>query len=127
MRNCTLIPTARVPLTSLHRDEILAAEQLPLQYTAYTPCFRKEAVQPARIRVGYFRQHQFEKVELVWLNHAGAFVRRSRDAERRMSSGLLQELGLAHRTMLLAAGDTGFTAPKTYGPRSVGAELRALS
>jgi seryl-tRNA synthetase len=108
-----LIPTAEVPLTSLHRDEILAAEQLPLQYTAYTPCFRKEAGAAGKDTRGLFRQHQFEKVELVWLTTP---ARSFDDLETLTShaSGLLQELGLAHRTMLLAAGDTGFNSAKTY-------------
>ena len=108
-----LIPTAEVPLTGLHRDEILAAEQLPLQYTAYTPCFRKEAGAAGKDTRGLFRQHQFEKVELVWLTTPA----RSFDDLETLTmhaSGLLQELGLAHRTMLLAAGDTSFNSAKTY-------------
>ena len=62
-----LIPTAEVPLTGMHRDEILSAEALPLQYTAYTPCFRKESGAAGKDTRGIFRLHQFEKVELVWL------------------------------------------------------------
>jgi seryl-tRNA synthetase len=108
-----LIPTAEVPLTGLHRDEILAGDQLPLQYTAYTPCFRKEAGAAGKDTRGLFRQHQFEKVELVWLTTPD---RSFDDLETLTShaSALLQELGLAHRTMLLAAGDTGFNSAKTY-------------
>jgi seryl-tRNA synthetase len=108
-----LIPTAEVPLTGMHRDEILAGEQLPLQYTAYTPCFRKEAGAAGKDTRGLFRQHQFEKVELVWLTTP---ERSFDDLEtlRSHASGLLQELGLAHRTMLLCAGDTSFNSAKTY-------------
>jgi seryl-tRNA synthetase len=108
-----LIPTAEVPLTALHRDEILAGESLPLRYDAYTPCFRKEAGAAGKDTRGLIRQHQFEKVELVWLTTPeGSF-----DALETLTSNatsLLEELGIAHRVMLLAAGDTGFNSAKTY-------------
>jgi seryl-tRNA synthetase len=107
-----LIPTAEVPLTAMHRDEILT-ETLPLQYAAHTPCFRKEAGAAGKDTRGLIRQHQFEKVELVWLTQA----ERSFDDLERLTlhaAGLLEELGLAHRVMLLCAGDTGFNAAKTY-------------
>ena len=113
-RRCYLIPTAEVPLTAMHRDEILAGDALPLRYAAHTPCFRKEAGAAGKDTRGLIRQHQFEKVELVWLTHAGALVRRPRDADVRNAAGLLEELGIAHRVMLLCAGDTGFNAAKTY-------------
>jgi len=108
-----LIPTAEVPLTALHRDEILAADSLPVRYTAHTPCFRKEAGAAGRDTRGLIRQHQFEKVELVWLTEP---ERSFDDLETltRNAAGLLEELGLAHRVMLLCAGDTGFNAAKTY-------------
>ena len=108
-----LIPTAEVPLTALHRDELLDAGTLPLQYCADTMCFRKEAGAAGKDTRGLIRQHQFEKVELVWLTQPD----RSFDALERLAShasGLLAELGLAHRVMLLCAGDTGFNAAKTY-------------
>ena len=108
-----LIPTAEVPLTALHRNELLDSDVLPLQYTAYTPCFRKEAGAAGKDTRGLMRQHQFEKVELVWLTAP----ERSFDALETLTSnaaGLLEELGLAHRVMLLCAGDTGFNAAKTY-------------
>jgi seryl-tRNA synthetase len=108
-----LIPTAEVPLTAMHRDEILAGETLPYRYAAYTPCFRKEAGAAGKDTRGLIRQHQFEKVELVWLTHP----ERSFDDLERLTShaaGLLEELGLPHRVMLLCAGDTGFNAAKTY-------------
>jgi seryl-tRNA synthetase len=108
-----LIPTAEVPLTGMHRDEILSADVLPLRYTAYTPCFRKESGAAGKDTRGIFRLHQFEKVELVWLTRP---ERSFADLEtlRSHASGLLQELGLAHRTILLCAGDTGFNSAKTY-------------
>jgi seryl-tRNA synthetase len=108
-----LIPTAEVPLTALHGDEILRADELPKQYVAYTPCFRKEAGAAGKDTRGLIRQHQFEKVELVWLAHPDhsfeALETLTGDAER-----LLQELQLPHRVMALCAGDIGFNAAKTY-------------
>jgi seryl-tRNA synthetase len=108
-----LIPTAEVPLTALHRDELLAADALPMRYAAHTPCFRKEAGAAGKDTRGLIRQHQFEKVELVWLTLP---ERSFDDLETlvRNAAGLLEELGIAHRVMLLAAGDTGFNAAKTY-------------
>jgi seryl-tRNA synthetase len=108
-----LIPTAEVPLTALHRGEILPPGTVPLQYTAYTPCFRKEAGAAGRDTRGLIRQHQFEKVELVWLTMP---ERSFDDLETlvRNATGLYEELGIAHRVMLLSAGDTGFNAAKTY-------------
>jgi seryl-tRNA synthetase len=108
-----LIPTAEVPLTGMHRDEILAGDTLPLQYAAYTPCFRKEAGAAGKDTRGLIRQHQFEKVELVWLTPA---ERSSDDLDRLTAhaAGLLEELELPHRVMLLCAGDTGFNAAKTF-------------
>jgi seryl-tRNA synthetase len=108
-----LIPTAEVPLTGMHRDEILAGETLPLQYAAHTPCFRKEAGAAGKDTRGLIRQHQFEKVELVWLTTPERSFD-DLDALTQHASGLLDELGLAHRVMLLCAGDTGFNAAKTH-------------
>ena len=108
-----LIPTGEVPLTAMHRDEILAGTALPLRYTAHTPCFRKEAGAAGRDTRGLIRQHQFEKVELVWLT---APERSFDDLETllRNATGLYEELGIAYRVMLLCAGDTGFNSAKTY-------------
>ena len=108
-----LIPTAEVPLTALHRDEILPPGTIPVRYTAYTPCFRKEAGAAGRDTRGLIRQHQFEKVELVWLTAPETSFD---DLETlvRNATGLYEELGIAHRVMLLCAGDTGFNAAKTY-------------
>lgn len=108
-----LIPTAEVPLTALHRDEILSADQLPLQYTAYSPCFRKEAGAAGKDTRGLIRNHQFEKVELVWLTAPersfAALDQLTADAE-----ALLVELGLPYRILTLCAADTGFNAAKTH-------------
>ncbi len=102
-----------MPLTALHRDEILAGNALPLRYTAHTPCFRKEAGAAGKDTRGLIRQHQFEKVELVWLTTP---ERSFDDLETlvRNAAGLYEELGIAHRVMLLCAGDTGFNSAKTY-------------
>jgi seryl-tRNA synthetase len=108
-----LIPTAEVPLTALHGGEILAAETLPRKYTAFTPCYRREAGSYGKDTRGFLRQHQFDKVELVKLatpetsyDELEAMVR---DAER-----VLEELALPYRTVLLCTGDMGFASAKTY-------------
>lgn len=108
-----LIPTAEVPLTALHGDEILSVESLPRKYTAYSPCFRKEAGAAGKDTRGLIRQHQFEKVELVWL----ALPEVSFDALETLThdaAALLEELELPYRVVSLCAGDTGFNAAKTY-------------
>jgi seryl-tRNA synthetase len=108
-----LIPTAEVPLTNLHREEILNEKDLPLSYTAYTPCFRSEAGSYGRDVRGLIRQHQFDKVELVKLTRPEdsyeALEQLTRDAER-----VLQLLGLPYRVVTLSTGDMGFSAAKTY-------------
>ena len=108
-----LIPTAEVPLTNLHRDEILDGRQLPLRYTAYTPCFRSEAGSYGADVRGLIRQHQFDKVELVKF----AAPEQSYDeleSLRRNAETVLERLGLPYRTMLLCTGDMGFASAKTY-------------
>ena len=108
-----MIPTAEVPLTALHGKEILAGDDLPRKYAAYSPCFRKEAGAAGKDTRGLIRQHQFEKVELVWLTRPedsfASLERLANDAET-----LLQELELPYRVAALCAGDTGFNAAKTY-------------
>ena len=108
-----MIPTAEVPLTALHKDEILPLDALPLRYAAYSPCFRKEAGAAGKDTRGLIRQHQFEKVELVWLaepqRSAEALERLTADAE-----ALLDELELPYRVMMLCSADVGFNAAKTY-------------
>ena len=108
-----LIPTAEVPLTNLVRETILAAEDLPLRMTAWTPCFRSEAGSAGRDTRGMIRQHQFSKVELVSITEPGA----SLDELDRMLScaeAILQRLGLHYRVVTLSTGDMGFSAQKTY-------------
>jgi seryl-tRNA synthetase len=108
-----LVPTAEVPVTNLHRDEILDGAKLPIRYTAYTPCFRSEAGSYGKDTRGLIRQHQFEKVELVKFTTPeqswGELEALTRDAEE-----LLQKLNLHYRVMTLSTGDMGFTAAKTY-------------
>ncbi|HEX4953234.1 MAG TPA: serine--tRNA ligase [Thermoanaerobaculia bacterium] len=108
-----LVPTAEVPLTNLHRDEILDEETLPRRMTAYTPCFRSEAGSHGRDVRGLIRQHQFNKVELVSL----APPETSLDELERMTAcaeQVLIRLGLPYRVMCLSTGDMGFAATKTY-------------
>ena len=108
-----LIPTAEVPLTNLHREEILDGRKLPLSYTAYTPCFRSEAGSYGADVRGLIRQHQFDKVELVKITTAeqsfDELEKLTRNAER-----VLELLGLPFRTMALCTGDMGFASAKTY-------------
>jgi len=112
-RGLYLVPTAEVPLTNLHREEILSEKQLPLSYTAYTPCFRSEAGSYGRDVKGLIRQHQFDKVELVKLTRPedsyDALELLTQNAER-----VLQLLGLPYRVMVLSTGDMGFSSSKTY-------------
>lgn len=108
-----LIPTAEVPVTNLHRDELLAGDDLPLKYVAYSPCFRREAGAAGKDTRGLLRVHQFDKVELVRYERA----ERSRQALEeltREAETLLERLGLHHRRLLLAAGDVGFSSAMTY-------------
>ena len=108
-----LIPTAEVSLTNLVREQILTEAQLPIRFTALTPCFRSEAGSAGRDTRGFIRQHQFEKVELV----AIAAPEQSAAEHAHMiaaAEGILQALGLPYRRMLLCTGDMGFSARKTY-------------
>jgi seryl-tRNA synthetase len=108
-----LIPTAEVPVTNLLRDEIVAAESLPLKFVAHTPCFRSEAGSYGRDTRGMIRQHQFDKVELVQMvkpeDSYAALESLAGHAET-----ILQQLGLPYRKMALCSGDMGFSAAKTY-------------
>ncbi len=108
-----LIPTAEVPLTNLHRTEILDGRNLPLRYTAYTPCFRSEAGSYGADVRGLIRQHQFDKVEIVKFTTA----EQSYDELESLTANaeeVLKRLGLPYRTMLLSTGDIGFASAKTY-------------
>ena len=108
-----LIPTAEVPVTNIHRNEILKEEDLPIYYTAYTPCFRREAGSYGKDVRGLIRQHQFNKVELVKFvkpdDSYNELESLTRDAE-----DILQKLGLPYRVVALCSGDLGFSASKTY-------------
>jgi len=108
-----LIPTAEVPLTNLHRDEILDGAALPLAYAAYTPCFRREAGAAGKDTRGLLRVHQFDKVELVRLCRA-ADSRAEHEKLTGHAEAVLQRLELPYRVVLLAAGDVGFASAKTY-------------
>ncbi len=108
-----LIPTAEVALTNLVADEILAEEQLPLRYTAYTPCFRSEAGAAGKDTKGMIRQHQFTKVELVSITRPDASVE-EHERMTRCAETVLQRLQLPYRVVVLCAGDTGFGARKTH-------------
>src|SRR3989475_3212877 len=108
-----LIPTAEVPLTNLHRDEILDGARLPLGYTAYTPCFRREAGAAGKDTRGLLRVHQFDKVELVRFTRP-ADSAAEHELLTRHAETVLQRLELPYRVVLLAAGDVGFTSAKTY-------------
>ncbi len=108
-----LIPTAEVPLTNLVREQILAESELPLRFTALTPCFRAEAGSAGRDTRGMLRQHQFNKVELVSITTP----EQSSDEHERMlacAEKVLQKLGLCYRVMTLCTGDMGFASQKTY-------------
>lgn len=108
-----LIPTAEVPVTNIHRGEILKRSDLPISYVAYTPCFRREAGSYGKDTRGLIRQHQFNKVELVKFVHPS-----ESDAELELLTGhaekVLQLLGLPYRVMALCTGDIGFSSAKTY-------------
>ena len=108
-----LIPTAEVPLTNMHRDEILDGRQLPLRYTAYTPCFRSEAGSYGADVRGLIRQHQFDKVELVKFTTP----EQSFDELESLTANaetVLKRLELPYRTIVLCTGDMGFASAKTY-------------
>jgi len=108
-----LIPTAEVPVTNIHRDEILDGARLPVSYCAYSPCFRREAGAHGKDTRGLLRVHQFDKVELVRLvRPADAVAEHERITAH--AEAVLQRLELPYRVVLLAAGDVGFASAKTY-------------
>jgi seryl-tRNA synthetase len=112
-RGLYLIPTAEVPLTGLHGDEILDEGHLPISYTAYTPCFRSEAGSYGRDTRGLIRQHQFDKVELVKLTKPEDSYQALEDLTRHACT-VLERLGLPYRVVTLSTGDMGFASAKTY-------------
>ncbi len=111
--NLYLVPTAEVPLTNIHRDELLNEDELPIKYVAYTPCFRSEAGSHGKDIRGIIRQHQFNKVELLKFclpeNSHKELEALTNNAEQ-----ILKKLGLHYRVVLLCSGDTSFSSAKTY-------------
>lgn len=107
------IPTAEVPVTNFHRDEILSEDELPVYYTAYTPCWRREAGSYGKDVRGLNRLHQFDKVELVKFVHPDESDHEL-ESLREYAESLLQKLKLPYRTLLMCTGDMGFTQTKKY-------------
>ena len=110
-RNYYLIPTAEVPVTNIHRNDIV--DSLPIKYVSHTPCFRSEAGSSGRDTRGMIRQHQFEKVEMVQFVHPSKSTQAHEDLTDQAES-LLQKLDLPYRTVVLCGGDLGFSAAKTF-------------
>lgn len=108
-----LIPTAEVPVTNYHRDEILSEKDLPVKYCAFSPCFRSEAGSAGRDTRGIIRQHQFHKVEMVKLAHP-AHSWEELESLTQNAEDILQALELPYRVICLSAGDIGFSSAKTY-------------
>ena len=108
-----LVPTAEVPVTNLHREEILTEGDLPKRYAAYTPCFRKEAGSAGKETRGLGRMHQFDKVELVWIEHPDRSMKALEELCQHAES-VLRMLGLHYRKIELCAGDIGFGAARCY-------------
>lgn len=108
-----LIPTAEVPVTNYHRDDILSLESLPIKYCAYSPCFRSEAGSAGRDTRGIIRQHQFHKVEMVKLSHPDKSFEELESLTLN-AEAILQRLELPYRVITLASGDIGFSSSKTY-------------
>lgn len=111
--NLYLVPTAEVPVTNIYRDTILKESDFPIQLTAYTPCFRREAGSYGKDVRGLNRLHQFDKVEIVVLDHPENSYQRLEEM-RNYVAGLLEKLGLHYRTLLLCGGDMGFASAMTY-------------
>ncbi len=108
-----LTPTAEVPLTALHRDEIISYEKLPLKYVAYSPCFRREAGSYGKDTKGLIRLHQFNKVELYWFSHPD----QSEEAHKQLikdAESVLQSLELPYRVIDICTGDLGFSSCRTF-------------
>ncbi len=108
-----LIPTSEVPLTNIVRDEILNDFDLPLNFVAYSPCFRSEAGAAGKDTRGMIRQHQFSKIEMVSITHPKDSVSKLEEMTNH-AEHILKELNLPYRVMLLCSGDTGFSSKKTY-------------
>jgi len=113
LENLYLVPTAEVPVTNIYRDTILKESDFPIQLTAYTPCFRREAGSYGKDVRGLNRLHQFDKVEIVVVDHPENSYQRLEEM-RNYVAGLLEKLGLHYRTLLLCGGDMGFASAMTY-------------
>lgn len=107
-----LIPTSEVPLTNIKREQVFTEKELPLKYVAYTPCFRSEAGSHGKDTRGLIRMHQFHKVEMVQITTEEGSIA-AHEEMIKSASGILQELGLTHRSLLLCSGDTGFGSRST--------------
>ena len=112
-RDLWLIPTAEVPVTNLHREEMLDGSLLPLSYVSYSPCFRSEAGAAGQDTRGYVRMHQFSKVELVKLVHPDRSLQALEELTRHAEE-VLRRLGLHYRVLAMCTGDMGFASQKTY-------------
>jgi seryl-tRNA synthetase len=108
-----LVPTAEVPVTNLHRNEILDASELPIRYAAYSPCFRREAGAAGKATRGILRVHQFDKVEMVFFEKP-ADSAKALDELTGFAESLLQRLELPYRVLLMATGDMGFVQAKKF-------------
>jgi seryl-tRNA synthetase len=108
-----LIPTAEVPVTNYHRDEVLKEDSLPIRYTAYTPCFRREAGSYGKDTAGLIRQHQFDKVEMVKFVHPDESPAELESLVENAES-ILKKLNLHYRVVVLCVGDLSASATKTY-------------
>ncbi len=108
-----LVPSAEVPVTNIHRDEILKEDELPIKYVAYTPCFRSEAGSYGKDVRGIIRQHQFNKVELVKFSNPDSSYE-EHESLTENAARVLELLGLPYRVVLLCTGDMGFSSAKTY-------------
>lgn len=111
--NYFLIPTAEVPVTNIHRDEVINEEDLPVKYVAFTPCFRREAGTYGQETRGLIRLHQFQKVEIVHFSHPENSYDQHEELTRNAEEILIR-LGLTYRVILLCTGDMGFSSAKTY-------------
>src|SRR4030042_674067 len=108
-----LIPTAAGPVTNIHRNEILQEKELPISYTAYTPCFRREAGSYGKDVRGLIRQHQFNKVELVkFVKPEDSYL--ELESLTKNAEDILQKLGLPYRVITLCTGDMGFSSARNY-------------
>ena len=122
-----LVPTAEVPVTNIHRDEIIEADRLPIRYVAYSPCFRREAGAAGAKTRGILRVHQFDKVEMVCFEKPGQTSEATLEWLTERAEIVLQRLGLPYRVKLMATGDMGFVAGQEVRHRGLGAGRPGLA